>query len=71
MLVTAASVQDSDAGQEVQIDLKDKMHRLEKVYADQQYKTWLVDGIARWQKFVPKIVTKPPEQRGFEVLPKR
>ncbi len=71
VLVTAASVQDSDAGQEVLIDVKDKTRRLEKVYADQGYKSWLVVWIARWQKFILEIVTKPPEQRGFQVLPKR
>jgi putative transposase len=71
VLVTAASVQDSDAGQELLIDVKDKTHRLEKVYADQGYKAWLVDWIARWQKFILEIVTKPPEQHGFQVLPKR
>lgn len=71
VLVTAASVQDSDAGQELLIDAKGKTRRLEKVYADQGYKPWLVEWIARWQKFILEIVTKPPEQRGFEVLPKR
>jgi putative transposase len=71
VLVTAASVQDSDAGQEVLIDVKHKTHRLEKVYADQGYKTWLVDWIVRWQQFILELVTKPPEQRGFVVLPKR
>lgn len=71
VLVTAASVQDSDAGQEVLIDVKGKTQRLEKVYADQGYKSWLVEWIARWQRFVLEIVIKPPEQRGFQVLPKR
>lgn len=71
VLVTAASVQDSDAGQEVLIDVKRKTHRLKKVYADQGYKSWLVDWIARWQQFMLEIVMKPPEQQGFQVLPKR
>jgi putative transposase len=71
LLVTAASVQDSDAGQELLIDVKEKTHRLEKVYADQGYKSWLVDWIRQWQKFVLEIVRRPPEQRGFQVLPKR
>jgi putative transposase len=71
VMVTAASVQDSDAGQEVLIDIKAKTSRLKKVYADQGYKQWLVDWIAKWQTFVLEIVTKPPEQRGFQVHPKR
>ena len=37
----------------------------------QGYKSWLVEWIARGQRFVLEIVTKPPEQRGFQVLPKR
>src|SRR3712207_3169871 len=65
VLVTAASVQDSDAGQEVLIDVKAKTSRLEKVYADQGYKAWIVEWIARWQTFILEIVTKPPEQHGF------
>ncbi len=71
IMVTAASAQDSDVGQEMLIDVKAKTQRLEKVYADQGYKVWLVDWIARWQKFILEIVMKPPEQQGFQVLPKR
>lgn len=71
VMVTAASVQDSDAGQELLIDCKTKTSRLKKVYADQGYKQWLVDWIATWQTFVLEIVTKPPEQKGFHVHPKR
>jgi putative transposase len=71
VMVTAASAQDSDVGQELLIDVKAKTRRLKKVYADQGYKQWLVDWIAKWQDFVLELVTKPPEQHGFQVLPKR
>ncbi len=71
VMVTAASVQDSDAGQEILIDVKAKTARLQKVYADQGYKAWIVAWIATWQTFILEIVTKPPEQRGFQVHPKR
>lgn len=71
VMVTAASAQDSDAGQEMLIDVKAKTSRLKKVYADQGYKQWLVDWVAAWQKFILELVTKPPEQRGFQVHPKR
>jgi len=71
VMVTAASVQDSDAGQELLIDVKTKTSRLQKVYADQGYKQWLVDWIAAWQTFILEIVTKPPDQQGFRVHPKR
>ncbi len=71
VIVTAAATQDSDGGQELLIDAKTKTRRLTKVYADQGYKTWLVAWIARWQQFVLELVIKPPEQQGFQVLPKR
>ena len=71
VMVTAASVQDSDAAQELLIDITGKTSRLKKVYADQGYKQWLVDWIATWKTFILEIVTKPLEQRGFQVHPKR
>jgi putative transposase len=71
VIVTSAAVQDSDAGQELLLDVKAKTRRLVKVYADQGYKSWLVQWIARWQTFVLELVIKPPDQHGFHVLPKR
>ncbi len=71
VIVTAASAQDSDTGQELLIDAKAKTRRLAKVYADQGYKSWLVEWIARWQTFILEIVIKPPDQEGFQVHPKR
>ncbi len=71
VMVTAASVQDSDAGQELAIDVKAKTSRLQKIFADQGYKDWLVEWIAKWQRFVLELVRKPPEQQGFQVHPKR
>jgi putative transposase len=69
--VTSAGMQDSDAGQEVLIEAKGKTRRLQKVYADQGYKAWLVEWIARWQTFLLELVIKPPDQQGFQVHPKR
>ena len=71
LIVTSAAAQDSDVGQELMIDAKAKTGRLVKVYADQGYKSWLVERIERWQKFVLELVSKPPEQQGFQLLPKR
>jgi putative transposase len=71
VIVTSAAMQDSDGGQELMIDVKAKTRRLKKVYADQGYKTWLVEWIKRWQTFVLELVIKPPDQQGFQVLPKR
>jgi len=71
IMVTAASVQDSDVGQELVIDVQTKTSRLQKVYADQGYKQWLVDWMSTWTTYILEIVTKLPEQRGFQVQPKR
>jgi putative transposase len=71
VIVTSAAMQDSEGGQELVIDAKAKTGRLKKVYADQGYKAWLVEWIARWQTFVLELVVKPPDQQGFQVLPKR
>ena len=71
VMVTAASAQDSDVGQELLIDVKAKTSRLKKVYADQGYKEWLVEWIATWQTFVLELVKKPADQQGFQVHPKR
>jgi putative transposase len=71
VIVTSAAMQDSDNGQALVSDVKGKTSRLQKVYADQGYKAWLVEWVARWQTFVLELVVKPPDQQGFQVHPKR
>ncbi len=69
--VTAASVQDSDEGQSVLIDLAQRCQRVQRVFADQGYKAWLVEWVAQWLPFALDIVRKPADQVGFQVHPKR
>lgn len=69
--VTAASVQDSDEGQSLLIDLAHRCQRIRRVFADQGYKAWLVAWVARWLSFALEIVVKPADQVGFHVQPKR
>jgi putative transposase len=71
VMVTAASTQDRDVGQAMRSDVQTKTDRLQKVSADQGYTSWLVDWITKWQQCILEIVTKPAEQRGFQVHPKR
>lgn len=71
VLVTAASVQESEGGVGVLLDVQEKTDRLKKVYADQGYKPWLVEWCTRWKDWVLEIVKKPAEQVGFVVHPKR
>ncbi len=69
--VTAASVQDSDEGQSLLIDLTHHFRRIRCVFADQGYKAWLVDWVGQWLTLVLEIVAKPADQVGFQVHPKR
>ncbi len=71
IIVTAASAQDSDVGQEMLLDVHAKTQRLQKVYADQGSKQGLVEWIAKWKQFILEIITKSPEQQGVQVQPKR
>jgi transposase len=69
--VTAASVQDSDEGQSLLIDLHHRTKRIRWVFADQGYKAWLVEWATRGLAFIVEIVQKPAAQVGFQVHPKR
>lgn len=71
VMVTAASMQESEGGLGILVDLQEKTSRLKKVYADQGYKAWLVAWCRRWKQWVLEIVQKPVEQHGFVVQPKR
>ena len=70
-MVTAASAQARDVGQELLIDVNAKTKRLKNVSADQGYQQWLVDWMARWQHFLLEIVQQPPDQAGVQVHPQR
>jgi hypothetical protein len=48
------------------LDLREVM----KVFADEGYKSWLVDCMKRWMSVVLDIVKKPIEPGGFQVQPK-
>ena len=71
VMVTAASVQESDGGLGILAELPEKTSRLKKVYCDQGYKAWLIEWCQRWKAWVLEVVKKPAEQQGFEVHPKR
>jgi putative transposase len=44
---------------------------LQKIFADQGYKQWLIDWVARWFPFPLEIAKKPADQQDFQVQPKR
>jgi len=71
VVVTAASVQDRDGG----VDALKLAHgwypRLRHVFADGGYAGRLVVRARRYWKMTVEIVSKPKDQRGFAVLPRR
>lgn len=71
VVVSAASVQDSEGGKRLLEALKGRVPSLQKVWADEGYKTWLVEWVQQTCSFVLEIVKKVEGQVGFQVLPQR
>lgn len=69
--VTAASVQDRDGGRLVLDRLRFVHPSVVTVFADGGYAGRLVRHAARWLRIAVQVVAKPPDQRGFVVLPRR
>ena len=44
---------------------------MKKVWADSAYSGNLVEYVTRWCRFILEIVKKHPDQKGFQVQPKR
>jgi len=71
VMVTAASVQDRDGGADI-LKLTHKLvPTLCHVFADGGYAGRLVGKAKRYWKIAVEVVRKPPDQRGFSVLPRR
>jgi putative transposase len=71
VLVTHASLQDRDGGFELCTDIQQMFGTIAKIWADQAYAGDLVEYVRRFCRFVLDIVKHPPQQRGFQVQPKR
>lgn len=71
VLVTRASLHDRDGGVELCDEAHQKFPRLQKIWADNSYAGELVDYVHQWCRFVLEIVKRPPDQRGFQIQPKR
>lgn len=73
-MVTAASVQDRDGAKHVLEVLRHRFSRLRLIWADQAYAgelvTW-VWALRPWRQLRLKIVKRPDDAQGFQVLPKR
>ncbi len=71
VMVTGASVQDRDGGAEI-FKLTHKLFpSVRHIFADGGYAGRLVSKAQRYWKIVVEVVKKPPDQRGFSVLPRR
>lgn len=69
-MVCSASVQDRDDAKSILLDLYLRT-RVRFVYADAGFAGRLLDWAATTLKTTVEVVRKPPEQRGFAVLPRR
>jgi putative transposase len=71
VVVQAASLSDTEGALDVGAKLRGRFPRLHLIWADQGYRETMIAWFRQWLKVVVEIVTRPPEQRTFEVLPKR
>ena len=71
VVVTGASVQDRDGGEEVLIQMLGLYHRLKLIWADGGYTGEFVKWAGKRCKRVIEIVKRSDEVTGFKVLPKR
>jgi len=71
VVVTPANVQDPTAAPEVLQEAKAESARLSHVWADGRYRGKLINWAKEEVGITLEIVSRPPEQRGFVVLPRR
>jgi putative transposase len=51
--------------------MQGRFPRLQKILADQGYKQQFIEWFQTMYAWIVEIVQRPPQQRGFQVLPKR
>jgi len=71
IMVMRASRSEPAGGVEILDDLNQRFPTIQKVWADSAYGGELVDYVRRWCRFDLEIVRPSPDQRGFQVQPKR
>jgi putative transposase len=70
-VVLPADIQDRDGARDVCHVAAPACPRLEQIWADSAYAGWLVDWLRDEYGWRLLIVSKPPEQEGFVVHPRR
>lgn len=71
VVVSAASVQNSEGDKRLLEAIANAFPHLQKVWADEGYKPWLVEWVQRTCGFVLEIIRKVEGQVGLQVLPQR
>ncbi len=71
IVVHSAKLQDRDGADYVFEDIKDEYPLVSKVWADQGYTGDLGSHLHETSNIALEIVEKPPEQKGFVLLPRR
>ena len=71
VVVTAASVPDRDGARLLLSRLGGAGKKLRRIWVDGSYRGQLLDWVAAHCRFRLQLVLRPPEQKGFAVLPRR
>lgn len=71
VVVTPANVQDPTAAPDVLDEAAAHAPRLRHIWGDTRYQGKLIDWAKTTHNITVEIVRKSPEQRGFQVLPRR
>jgi len=71
IMVMRASRSEPAGGVEILDDLQQRFPTIRKVWADSAYGGELVEYVRQWCRFVLEIVRPSPDQKGFQVHPKR
>ena len=69
--VHSAGVQDRDGAKTLLQALKDRCVRLKRIWADGSYAGELIEWVKATLGWTLEIVSKPKDQKGFVVLPRR
>lgn len=71
MLVSAADISDSEAGIWLFLNHPQAFPNVHTLRVDQGYKEHFVEWVSQEQNWTVEVVTKPSDQVGFAVHPKR
>jgi putative transposase len=71
VLVHGANIQDSEGAEWLLANFRNDFPTLKLIWVDQGYKDWIVDDAKTYYALTLEQVTKPKDQVGFAVQPRR